>query len=273
MLGHCTVGGTTSGCWTMVVWYLPLLPFLEPLQAAPQAWFPLFCYVQDREVATHHPTPPSGDMAVPQVVWFESLVQDWGLFPASDLEVRVLVQCSLSPSGYGACCLTCMKLGGLWDLPISIMDAVLPSGAELMVHVFCKTMPTKILLAGAGLLLTLSFQGGLGGLKKVLGSLTTRGQDDQSPPSHGPGPRPLSNSELGLSTAPACTAPPMLHSLDAVHKGDSQKAESAAVPVHLWLRAFALGYGDPSCLACHQYPLGLLGGLAGSLLNSGPPPG
>ena len=65
---------------------------------------------------------------------------------------------------------------------------------------------------------------------------------------HGP-PRPLSNSELGLSTLPACTAPPMLHLLDDVHKGDPQNADDVAVPVHLWLRAFALGYGDPSCLA------------------------
>ena len=81
------------------------------------------------------------------------------------------------------------------------------------------------------------------------------------------GPRPLSNSKLGLSTPPACTAPPMLHLLDAAHKGDSQKADNAAVPVHLWLCAFALDYGDPSCLARNQVALGLLGGLAGSLSN------
>jgi len=56
-----------------------------------------------------------------------------------------------------------------------------------------------------------------------------------------------------------------------IHKGDSQKADDAAVPVHLWLRAFAWGYGDPSCLAHHQVALGLLGGSAGSLANSKPP--
>ena len=84
------------------------------------------------------------------------------------------------------------------------------------------------------------------------------------------GPRPLPNSELGLSTPPAFTAP---HLLDEVHKGDSQKADDAEVPVHLWLRAFAWGYGDPSCLARHQVALGLLGGSAGSLSNSEPPSG
>ena len=143
----------------MVVWYLPLLPFSEPLPVAPQAWFPLFCYVRDREAAVHHPTPPSRGIAVPKVVRSEGLVQDWGLFPASDLEAQVLVQCSSSPSGYGARRLTGMELGGLWDLPISIMDALPPSEAEFMLRAFCKTAPTKVLLAGADLLLTTSFWG------------------------------------------------------------------------------------------------------------------
>jgi hypothetical protein len=85
------------------------------------------------------------------------------------------------------------------------------------------------------------------------------------------GPWPLSNFDLGLSIPPAYTAPTMLEMLDAVYKGDSQKVDNATVPVHLWLRAFALGYGDPSCLARHQVALGLVGGLAGSLANTKPP--
>ena len=87
------------------------------------------------------------------------------------------------------------------------------------------------------------------------------------------GPWPLSNSKLGLSTPPACPAPPMLDLLDAVHKEDSQKVDNVAVPVHLWLYAFALGYGDPSGLDCHQVALGLVGGLAGSLSSTEPPLG
>ena len=124
---------------------------------------------------------------------------------------------------YGLClihCLTWLELGGLWDLPISIVDALPPSDVVLMLHAFCKTMPTKVLLAGADLLLTMSFRGGFGGLKTTLGGA-------KMVEAHGP--RPLSNSELGLSTPSACTAPPMLHLLDAVHKGDSQKADDAAV--------------------------------------------
>ena len=240
---------------------------------APQAWFPLFCYVRDRESAIHHPTPPSGGIAIPKVVRSEGLVQDWVLFPASELEAPVLVQCSSSPSGYGGRCLTWLELGGLWDLLISIMDALPPSEVELMLRAFCRTAPTKVLLAGADLLLTTSFRGGLGGLKPNLGgpkSVEANLGGPKSVEAHGP--RPLSNSELGLSTPPACTAPHLLV-LDEVHKGDSQKADDAAVPVHLWLRAFAWGYGDPSCLARHQVALGLLGGSAGSLSNSEPPSG
>ena len=140
MSGHCTAGGATSGCWTVVVWYLPLLSFSEPLQEVQKAWFPLFCYVGDREqAATHHPAPPSKGRAVLLVVRSEGLVQDWGLFLALALEAWVLVLCYSSPSGYGARSLTWLELGGLWDLPISIMDALLPSGMELMLRAFCKT--------------------------------------------------------------------------------------------------------------------------------------
>ena len=97
----------------MVIWYPPLLPFSEPLQAVPQAWFPLFCYVQDKELAVHHPTPPSRGIAVPEVVRSEGLIQNWGLFPASELEAQVLVQCSSSSLGYGARRLTWLEFRGL----------------------------------------------------------------------------------------------------------------------------------------------------------------
>jgi hypothetical protein len=146
----------------------------------------------------------------------------------------------LSLSGYRAHSLTLLELGGLWDLPILIMDALLPLGVELMLRTFCNTASTKILLARANWLLTLSFWGGLGGLKTVFEGLKmVLAQDAQGAPLYGPWP--FLNSELGLSITPAHTAPPMLHFLDAVHKRDSQKADNVAVPVHLWLCAFPLG--------------------------------
>ena len=108
------------------------------------------------------------------------------------------------------------------------MDALPPSCAELMLRGFWKTTPTNILLVGADLLLSLSFRGVVGGLKMVLGGLTTvPAQDAQGAPPYGP--LPISNSEFGLSTTPACTAPPMLHLLDVVHKGDSQKVDTGGL--------------------------------------------
>jgi hypothetical protein len=73
-----------------------------------------------------------------------------------------------------------------------------------------------------------------------------------------PGPRPLSDRELGIKRAappqdevspgekrPRVEVPPQdVSTAGEVTKGDSQKADNASVPDHLWLRAFVVGYGD-----------------------------
>ena len=171
-----------------------------------------------------------------------------------DLAAKVLVQCSFSPSGYGFRSLTGLELGGLWDLPILVLDALPGPGGEAVLQGFFQLAPTKILFAGADFLLTASFQGGLGGLQPIL-----------------VGPRPLSDSALGL------TRRPLAHDRlpfapEEVVKGDSQKADDAVVPDHLWLHAFVGGYGDPSCLAQHRSALGLGSGGVGSLMECGGPP-
>ena len=84
---------SASGLEFPEILIFPSCPSRSPsrTQEAPQAWFPLFCYIRDREAATHHPTPPFGGTLVPLVFWSDGLVQDWGLFPVTDFEVRVLV--------------------------------------------------------------------------------------------------------------------------------------------------------------------------------------
>jgi hypothetical protein len=57
-----------------------------------------------------------------------------------------------------------------------------------------------------------------------------------------------------------------------VVKGDSQKADDAAVPDHLWLHAFLMGYKDPQCMARHRAALGIGGGPTGGATEGGAPP-
>ena len=260
-LSHQEAGGATSSRWSVVAWYPPLMPFSEPLPVVPQSWFPLFSYIKDREHTTHHPSPPDGGAAVASVVRVDGLVQDWGLFPATDLTAKVLVQCPFSPSGYGYRSLTHAELGGLWDLPISVLDSLPERGAAETLHALFQTAPTKILFAGADFLLTASFRGGLGGLKQGLGG----------PTQGSVGPRPLLDSALGLVRAGPYQDRLVFEPVEVV-KGDSQKADNASVPDQLWLHAFVGGYGDSVCLARHRSAMNLGSGVTGSLMEKGGPP-
>ena len=71
--------------------------------------------------------------------------------------------------------------------PHSIMDSLLdPEVGELMAAI-CQSPPSKLLHTGTDLLLTSCFWGGLGVMQGHKGSL--------------PGPRPLSDTDLGLTSA------------------------------------------------------------------------
>ncbi len=90
-----------------------------------------------------------------------------------------------------------------------------------------------------------------------------------------PGPRALSNLELGLSsTLRHVEGHPhdeVMPTAKEVIKGDSQKADNASVPDHLWLRVFFIGYGDAACAARHRDALNLPTGGVGLLGASEPP--
>jgi hypothetical protein len=70
-------------------------------------------------------------------------------------------------------------------------------------------------------------------------------------------------------------APPQdeVSTAEAVIKGNTQKADNASVPDHLWLKAFVISYGDVACAARHRDALTLLTGDVGSLGASEPPVG
>jgi hypothetical protein len=117
------------------------------------------------------------------------------------------------------------------------MDTLPPMGGDVMLRAFCKGAPTKILALGANFLLTSSFRGGLRSVHRVTRPLAILDL----------GPRPLTNSELGLAAMGTA------HGNNAVMleviKSDSQKADDASVLDHLWLHGFATGYREPSCMA------------------------
>ena len=107
----------------------------------------------------------------------------------------------------------------MWDIPISVLDALPAQGSEGVLHGIFRSAPTKILFAGTNFLLTSSFRGGLGGLR--VGSVLCAGL------------HLLSNSDLRLVQSSGEGQLPF-QPVEVI-KGDSQKADDAAIPDQLWL--------------------------------------
>ena len=278
-LAHHETGGATSERWTFTVWYPPHAQFVEPIAWSPRGGTPLLCCVNDRVRAAPYHSQRRCSIAGEQVVREGGLVLDFGLFPASEPATHVLVKLSASPSGYGSCRLSARELGNLWDVPILLLDSLADKGVTGLLEGICQSPPSKLLHTGADLLLTAGFRGGSysggQGLDLDRGLL----------PGLLPGPRPLTDYELGLCPLPdehgTGTSSSDTQGLnweshdDEVIEGDHQKADNAAVPDHLWLRAFAMGYGDPAYPARHLEALNLppLTSRVGFLAEPGPPAG
>ena len=236
---------------------------MEPLTWEPRGGTPLLCCVNGREYARPFLGPRGSEAVGSGVVRTEGLVSDFGLFLASDPSARVIVESSLSPSGYGSRRLTARELGNLWDVPILFLDSLPDSAVGALMGAICATPPSKLLHTGADLLLTDFFRGGRVGRAGGKGSGGGRAGVGAAP---APGPRPLSDRELGIKRAvppqdnvspgkrPRVEVPlqdvpqiQVVSTTGEVTKGDSQKADKASVPDHLWLRAFVVGYGDEAC--------------------------
>ena len=98
-----------------------------------------------------------------------------------------------------------------------------------------------------------------------------------------PGPCSLMDDELGLCPLPAvcvgasALGPKVDYELDqvledTVIKVDHQKADDAAVPDHLLLQAFAMGYGEADYPACHLEALDLAPTSQLGFLDESKPP-
>ena len=158
------MGGATSGQWTFAVWYLPHVPFVEPIAWTPHGGTPLLCCIKDWVwTAPYHGLRRSG-IAGEQVVRKGGLVLDFGLFPTPKPTAKVLVESLGSPSGYGSHYLSAQELGDLWDVPILLLDSLRDAEVTGLMKGICQFPPSKLLHTEADLLLTAGFRGGVWGV-------------------------------------------------------------------------------------------------------------
>ena len=273
---------------------------IEPVVMDSLPWLPIQCSVLDREsvaavALAHLPAdlpPVSGVVRQDVGVWC-GIVQQWGLFPASDLSSHVLLAATGSVSRMGIRPLTWHELAALWDVPILVSDRLGGGDDCALLRGFCASAPAKVLYVGADALLTVYFRGGAshGGASHEVSTAVSTGLGSAlvpavsngfqgsgivvtpgpAPRSSGivvtPGPAPRSNEELGLVVnVPGDSS----SSFDNhVVKGDQQKSDNAAVPDQLWTFAFLCGYGPEGHGGRHLQALGLpqtnsVGALAGS---------
>ena len=202
---HCDSGGATSGLWEVVAWYPPGSGLPPVLPFTKRSWFPLRAFINDRVAARPLPVeeapsdlPPvdavvrSGGPRPPNGSLPQGHVQQWGLFPSTQLDATVLLTASGSRSGWGTRSLTPLELAGLWDVPILVSDSLSSVDDHTVLLGFCSSAPAKVLFAGADSILTTSFRGG---------SISSRGFSTGQAPEI-PGPTPFSNEALGLASQP-----------------------------------------------------------------------
>ena len=123
---HCDSGGATSGLWEVVAWYPPGTHMPPVLPFTKCSWFPLRAFINDRVAARPLPAkeapldlPPvdavvrSGGPRPRNGSLPQGHVQQWGLFPSTQLDATVLLTASGSRSGWGTRSLTPLELAGL----------------------------------------------------------------------------------------------------------------------------------------------------------------
>ena len=233
---------------------------IEPVVLDPLPWLPIWCSVLDRESAAavalaHLPAdlPPVAGVVYRDVGVRRGIVQQWGLFPASDLSSHVLLAATGSVSGMGIRPLTWHELAAIWDVPILILDRLGGGDDCALLCGFCTLAPAKVLYVGADALLTVFFRGGAShvGASHEVSTAVSTGLGSALVPavSNGfrgsgivvtPGPAPRSNEELGLVVNVPGDSSSSFD--DHVVKGDQQKSDNAAVPDQLWTFTFLCGY-------------------------------
>ncbi len=157
-------------------------------------------------------------------VFIRHLLSPHGLAPSDRLHtVRVIAPCVYSPTGWGTRRLELEEIAGARDVPILFQDALLCNGdsGTKVLRDLCSDHPGKVLHLGADFLLGVYCRGGLGGIEV----------EGKVPLSTGPCAmiQQIKQAAQIAARHEECTT-----TLDTVVKQEGQKADDAAVPVHLW---------------------------------------
>ena len=117
----------------LVDWYPPGETPFSPVDLPEQPWIPLRGWVNSLQPRSHCGKPPSRLLSRPEVVFDATsglLLKD-GLFPHKMTSQETWVPDVRSPTGFGRRELTPAELGDLWDVPISLMEALVtrPEGS------------------------------------------------------------------------------------------------------------------------------------------------
>ena len=155
--GHAYLGGSITSVWKLVPWYPPGETPFSPVDLPEQPWFPLQGRVNYLQPRSHCGKPPSCLLSRPEVVFdpTSGLLLTDGLFPHKMTSQETWVPDVRSPTGFGRRELTPAELGDLWDVPISLMEALVtrPEGSQV-IHYLLFSPPGKFLELGVDALLT-----------------------------------------------------------------------------------------------------------------------
>ena len=162
-LEHCKLGGSTTARWALVAFLPPGHDSCSPYCLLDQPWQPMHtrinALVGGDTVAA--PTPQYDGQPLVERDDASGGILSSGLFPHDELSAKVVAPDDRSATKYALRSLTWQELAGLWDVPISMVDAATKSAQFIpIVRELLFSPPAKFLELGGDALLVGVFRGG-----------------------------------------------------------------------------------------------------------------
>jgi hypothetical protein len=217
---HSDMGGSTDGIHKLMLFVPPMWssPSKESPPLLKQPWIPLQAALHPVTSARPADKPQVPTVRDARVYHDGSEVLPFGLFPASRPASLVRVPCVFNtPVKWGVRQLTQEEAATLWDVPLLLQERLARDGYSTMLGRFLHGVPGKTLLLGGDYLLSSQIRGGWCAPRATgRKGMTEETRDSEL--------SPLAVTQVEEEVAP----------VQVVVKADHQKADDAAVPVHLW---------------------------------------